>query len=620
MLTYAKRIIKEWRNEPEQLLVNPIIEGKDKHTGHHVRVLMIKKYHPSILVGYLDRLDTIVSRNGATLRKTIRYAPTEMKFDFKMKNKLARLDENLKTASEMDPARKAEVVARQTILALRDGQNDDDRKILDIQTFLTISADKKNKLDAAEASLQSWFRNHSGELDNLYREQFEAMRQVAPVQDIYSENSEFFNKKHYGQVTFDYIAARTYPMTRGSFSEEEGMYFGRRTEDGGFYFINLCDPNDPRAQNVAVFGKTGEGKSFFLKALVVSLVDEGVVCFVFDLDGEWEDLCKAVGGIYMDQMTDEGLYFEPLTIMPRIKEIDSDSIKYNKNRYKSAISSGIRTFSLLAERLSREEVYEVGEAIRAVYKLANIDKRNPDTWENYDGPRPTIHEAFRQLELRAIEGNDDAKKVYNRVKVYFIGVYDDMFGKEAHWDFNHDAPLVVFRVGSGQTDSESDEEVDEQTKQAQIKMSMGFDIVNANIHLLKIMGQGFSAVLVDEGQRQLRNKHLRRYVFDWYTAIRKQNGMMILAGNSPAIMLDTSEGIGMFENTNHRVYFYMEQSALRKLSQHVDFPIEIQERIAENEGTNRYIIQHHKRYDELIMHVPPEEAALYKTRGLKKTG
>lgn len=615
MLTHAKRIIKSWQVEPKHVIVNQVINGKDRKTGQLVRVLMIKKYNPQILVGYLDHLDQIVAKHGASLRKTIRYAPSNISFDFRMKNKLQRLNESLKMANEMDPARKEERLARETILALRDGQSNDDRKLLEIQTFLTISAQKKHQLEAAEAALKSWFKQNSGKLDDLLREQLEAIKQVAPVQDNYTENSDVFNKHHYGQVTFDSIAARTYPMTRGSFSESDGVYFGRRTEDGGFCFLNICDPNDPRAQNIVVFGKTGEGKSFFLKALIVSLIDEGIICFVFDLDGEWEELCRAVGGTYFDQTTEEGLYFEPLTIMPKIKEIDNECIKYNKGRYEAAMGSGLRTFSLLAEGLSQEEVYEVGQAITEVFKKAGIDKYDTSTWDNFEGPRPTIHLAFSELQKLA-DTEDYAKKVYDRIKVYFIGVYDGMFRKEEKFGFDHKAPLIVFRVGKGK--GEGDEK-DERAKQAQIKMSMGFDFVNANIHLLRIMGDFFSAVLVDEGQRQLKNPELRRYVFDWYTAIRKQNGMMILAGNSPAIMLDTPEGTGMFENTNHRVYFYMEQSALRTLSSNVDFPIEIQERIAENEGSNRYILEYHKQFDELIMHVPPEEAALYKTRGLKES-
>ena len=614
MLKHAKRIIKSWRADPSHFVVNPVLNGKDKNTGHYVRVLMVKKYNPEILVGYLDGLDKLVNKAGAELRKTIRYAPSNIRFDFRMNNKLQRLNQSLRMTDELNPARKEELLAKKTILALRDGQSDDDRKLLDMQTFLTISAPKKHQLEAAMASLNNWFKQTSGELDQLHNEQLEALKQISPAQDAYTDNSEFFNKHHYGQVTFDSIAARTYPLTRGSFSESEGVYFGRRTEDGSFCFLNLCDPNDPRAQNVAVFGKTGEGKSFFLKALIVSLIDEGIICFVFDLDGEWEDLCKQVGGTYIDQTTEEGRYFEPLTIMPKIKEIDSECVKYNNARYETAMVSGLRTFSLLAEGLDQSEVFEVGEAIRTVYQTAGIDEYDKSTWDNFSGPKPKIHAAFKEIEKRAAT-EPYAKNVYDRIKVYFIGVYAGIFRTEETFSFDHQVPLVCFRVGKGQV---SANEKDERAKQSQIKMSMGFDFVNSCIHMLRIMGTEFSAVLVDEGQRQLKNPELRGYVFDWYTAIRKQNGMMILAGNSPAIMLETSEGEGMFENTNHRVYFYMEQSALRLLSSKVDFPIELQLLIAGNESSNRYVLQYHKRYDELIMHVPEEEAKLYKTRGKKE--
>jgi len=616
MLKHAQRLIKKWKVSPSHLIVNPVINGKDKETGHHVRVLMIDKYSPEIFVGYLDELDSLVKEVGATLRKTIRYAPSKVTFDFRIRNKLQRLNHSINMATELEPARPEEVTARQTILQLRDGQSGNDRKLIDISTFLTISAPKIHQLDAAEAILNSYFKQISGKLDNLRREQLEAAKQVSPVQDAYSEDSDFFNKNHYGKVVFDSTAARTYPMTRGTFTESEGTYIGRKTEDGGFCFINLCDPDDPAAQNIVVFGKTGEGKSFFLKALVYSLIDEGVQCYVFDLDGEWYGLCEKVGGIYIDQTTEEGRYFEPLTIMPKIKEIDLEGVKYNKGRYKAGMASGIRVFSLLAEGMNQAEVFEVGESLREVYENAGIFEEDQNSWDEFTGDAPKIHAAFRVLEKRANAGLPYAQAVYDRIKIYFIGVYKGIFRTEEIFGFEQRAPLIVFRVGDGQVE---DDEKNENAKQAQIKMSMAFDFVNSSLHLARIQGTHFTAVLVDEGQRQLRNPLLRAYVFAWYTAIRKQNGMMILAGNSPGVMLDTPEGTGMFENTNHRVYFYMEQSALRQLESKVDFPLEIQNLIAQNQGTNRFILDYHKRFDELIMHVPPEEAALYKTRGLKET-
>lgn len=615
MITGANKLVKSWAKAKQHTIVNPVAGGRDKKTGHLVRILMIEKYTPLILAGYLDRLDAIVSKEGVTLRKTIRYTASDVKFNWVMKNKLARLNKSVESAGGMDdPARKEEVAARDTILQLRDSAYEDNRKLVEVRTFLTLSAKEEHQLNAAEQKLKNWFDNVDGELNTLDYEQLEALRQTSPVSDRKTSNSEFFNKHHYGHVTTDSAAARTYPMTRGSFSDNQGPYFGRRTEDGSFCFINLCDPNDSRAQNVTVFGKTGEGKSFFMKALVVSLLEEGVHVFVFDLDGEWRDLCAEVGGVYVDHTADNGRYFEPLTIMPPLAEIDDDCVEYNRGRLTKATLNGVRTLSLLGDGLIREEVYEAGEAIRRVYKEAGIDRERQESWNPpYAGPRPTIHRVFDEITIAA-KSNEDARSLWNKIKIYFTGIYDGLFRHEEPLTFEK-APLVVYKVGSGQT---GDNEKDEGAKQAQLKMSMAFDMVNANIIRLKFEGETFSAVVVDEGQRQLKNPELKRAVFDWYTAIRKWNGMMILGSNTPAIMLESAEGVGMWENTNVRVYFYMEQSAIRTLTSHADVPVEIQDRISNNSGSRRYILEYHKQYDELFMDVPYRERELYKTRGLKQ--
>lgn len=615
MLIHTKRLLKRWHKEKSHVIVNAV-GGKDKTNGHYVRVLMIRGYPPVILAGYLDQLDHMVTKERATLRKTIRYAANEMKFNYTMKNKLNRLEKSINAQSLTDPARNEEVAARDTILALRDSSTQDDRRLVDVSTFLTISAEKLHQVDAAESNLRTWFDDMSGSLDSLYHEQLEAMRQTSPVKDLDSPTSKFFSKNHYGRATTDSVAARTYPFTRGSFSDGRGLYFGRRTEDGGFCFVDLCNPDDERAQNITVFGKTGQGKSFFMKALVVSLLEEGVHVFVFDLDGEWHELCEAVGGVYIDHTSGEGRYFEPLTIMPKIPEFDRECIEFNQARHKKAILSGVRTFSQLADKLTKEETYEVGESIKRVFEKAGINKDRVETWDApYKGPRPTIHLAFADIAKQAEGGNVHALSLFGKIKIYFIGVHNDIFSIEEPLTFQN-APLVVYKVGSGLT---SDNQEDERAKQAQLKMSMSIDVVNSNIQKLKFQGEYFSAVVVDEGQRQTKNIELRNAIFEWYTSIRKWNGMMILGSNTPAIMLDSPEGVGMWENTSVRVYFYMEQSAIRSLAKHSAVPIEIQERIGQSEDSKRFILEYHKKYDELMMHVPTDEIKLYKTRGLKQS-
>jgi hypothetical protein len=614
MLEAVNRLVKRWKKDKYHLVVNAAIDGKDPKEGHYVRILMIKRYTPVILAGYLDQLDNLVGREGAVLRKTFRYMPSDVRWSWSMKNKLRRLDQNLSAETVEDPARREEREAYDTILQLRDSETQGDRKLVDIWTFITIAAPKKYMLEAATQKIRSWFDNMGGVLDELQREQLEAQRQTAPAYDPATSDGLFFNQRHYGIVTTDSSAALTYPMTRGSLTDGQGCYIGRRSEDGGFCFIQLCDPLDSRAQNMTVFGKTGEGKSFFMKALIVSLLEEGVHVFVFDLDGEWRELCMAVGGVYIDHTSNQGRYFEPLHVMPALPELDEDCILFNRERLSQSIQSCVRTFSLLADGLTKDELYEVGQAIRRIHALAGLDKDNPATWNGpYTGPRPTIHGVFRELQQEAESNNRDARSAVGKVRIYFTGIYDGIFQEEEPSTF-HRAPLVVYKVGVGTMDGN---EKDERAKQAQLKMSMSFDQVNANIQFLKFQGSTFSAVLVDEGQRQLKNLELKQAVFAWYTAIRKWNGMMILGSNTPAIMLESAEGVGMWENTNIRIYFFLEQSAIRSLAAHSDVPPEIQERISQNAGSRRFILEVHKQYDELFMDVPPEEAALYKSRGLK---
>lgn len=621
MISAASRIVTSWRKEKQHLIVNPVLSGKDMKSGHYVRVLAIKEYPPVIMAGYLDQLDAIVKKEGATLRKTIRYGAADIVWNSGMKYKLRRLERSIHAGTTEDPTRKAESSAYQTILALRDSKNNDDRKLVDVWTFLTIAAPKLHQLDVAQANLTSWFDDMSGLLLDLRREQLEAMRQTGPVYDPITPNGQFFAKHHYGRATTDSIAARTYPMTRGSFSDGKGLYMGRRTEDGSFCFVNLCDPNDSRAQNLTVFGKTGEGKSFLMKALVGSLLEEGVHVFVFDLTGEWRALCEEVEGVYIDHTADNGRYFEPLTIMPPLPEKDQDCIMYNRGRLYQAIQSGLRTASLLADGLTKGELFEAGEAIRQVYEEAGIDRDKQETWDPpyVTGKKPTIHRFFDVLLQRKAGDYPNCNKTHvasliEKLQLYFIGIYDGIFRHEEPLTF-HRAPLVVYKVGIGTNDAN---EKDERAKQSQLKMSMAFDMVNANIQMLKYEGITFSAVLVDEGQRQFKNVELRSAIFAWYTTIRQWNGMMILGANTPAILLDNSEGVGCWENTSVRIYFFLETSAIRSLASHSEVPAEIQERIAGNEGSRQYILEYHKRYDELWMDVPEEEQKLYKTRGLKE--
>ncbi len=642
-LPYSQRFVRRWQKKKHEMWVNhppkikakakkaqAVLTGKDKKTGHYVRVLMIDEYPPSILVGFLDQFDAdLAKKHNVFLSKTVRFAGSDVRWNRSMRNKLKRLNRNLKGVSDTDPARKAELDARNTIMDIQEATIYARRKLIEVTTFLTLTAKKLYQLDNAENDLNGWFEKNEGKLDQLRREQSEAMRQTAAVYNPDTKRSEFFTKRHKGRVLVDDKAAGFYPMTKGSFSDGEGAYFGTRTEDGSFVFLNLFDPDDPNAQNITVFGKTGSGKSFFLKALVVSLLQENVYVFVFDLTGEWEALCAYVNGVYIDQATYEGTYFEPMVIMQKLQEIDEEMVQYNRNRYMNAVEMTIRTFNLLAPLIDTEHTFEIGECIREVYEEAGIYEDQPETWDQVipADRRPTINKVFQRLKARAFDqsypSHQHATYFYDKVKIYFEGAYRRTFGKEELMEIGR-APLVVIRVGQGVVGSDSEKVKSQKSKQAELKLSMGIDRVNAEIARLKVEGTRFSAVLVDEGQQQLQNSMLRDEIFSWYTNIRKLNGMMILASNSPTTMLEHAQGRAMYENTSIKVFFYMINSSIRELGSQQSMPIEVQRAISNSSMDNTFMLQYTDRetkreyFDQLYMVVPDEEKEQYKTRGLKQ--
>jgi len=606
MINAAQKFLKNWRKGKKNI---KIFDDKDKETGELIRVITIKKYPSILFPGFLKPLEEAVRKKKTKIRNVIRYEPSNITFGYGTKLKMRRLKKNIDTETDEDPARNEEKQALGAIYNLRDGVNNQNQRLTDISIFLVLSSETEENLEQATRVVEDWFSNVGMKEDLLEFEQLEALRQTSLFADTNREHAQFFKKHKYGRVVADYTAARTYPFTSGNFSDSYGVYFGNRVEDWSMCTLNVCDPSDPRAQNITVYGKTGEGKSYFLKALVVGLIEEGVHVFAFDLDGEWKELCDEVGGIYVDHTAENGRYFEPLTIQPPLPEIDLDCIDYNKSRYKQAERSGVSAFSLLANGFKDGEDYEIGEAITQTFNDYGIYKEQPETWDHPVGGEPSIHHAYEHLQERA-KTSAEAKSLVKRVKIYFEGIHKDMFRHKEDMVY-HKVPLVVYKVGKG---NQGDEE---QAKQSRVKMSLGFEFVNSNIQRLKFEGATFSAVLVDEGQRQLENEQLKEQVFDWYTAIRKWNGMMILASNSPSIMLSTAAGQGMWENTNIRVYFFMENSAIKTLDESANVPVEIRQEIDKLSGTNRYILEYHKKYDKLMMDIPPEESRLYKTRGLK---
>lgn len=90
------------------------------------------------------------------------------------------------------------------------------------------------------------------------------------------------------------------PMTINTYRDDNGSYFGR-TMDGGIISLDLMYRGRDRTNgNIVATGIAGTGKSTALKHILETLYMSGVKVLVIDPEREFRDLCKNLGGAWMD--------------------------------------------------------------------------------------------------------------------------------------------------------------------------------------------------------------------------------------------------------------------------------------------------------------------------------
>ena len=97
--------------------------------------------------------------------------------------------------------------------------------------------------------------------------------------------------------------ANLYPFNFSGKTDPKGIYIGRDK-----FGTNILVDFDRRAEdkttsNILILGNSGQGKSYLMKLLLTNIRESGKRVICLDPESEYEDLCKALGGCYIDFMS-----------------------------------------------------------------------------------------------------------------------------------------------------------------------------------------------------------------------------------------------------------------------------------------------------------------------------
>ena len=418
--------------------------GYIKADEEEIQVITIKKLPPFIDELFFEELFNVPeTRSCIHIKDTI---PTD--------ELVKRLDSNYEfLMSERNTTRKLSDATqmdaeKENFQALMTQIKNGDEKIKEVDFIIVINGNKKQR----EEKLKELRK-----IADIYQIKLDAprMRQLEGWQ-AFDINKNGFEDYH--SYLPSLTLAASFPLTITNFNDETGYMLGAdiHTALPTIFDIFHKDATRP-SSNLAVIASTGGGKSFTLKKMIINEINRGNKIFIFDAEGEYQNLVNKNKGEYIDMYSSSGGIINPLQIrfLPSDKEEktdnDVDKINYEDCPLAKHLGS-LETFIKCAfEEIKESEVVVLLDMIEKLYKRFGITKNTKisslEKLENTDYPIFTDLIEFLP-DYKNMITNQEQLKIVDKLEIlldrFKVGIDSMLFN--GYTSVNLDSNLIAFNV------------------------------------------------------------------------------------------------------------------------------------------------------------------------------
>ncbi len=220
--------------------------------------------------------------------------------------------------------------------------------------------------------------------------------------------------------------ATTFPFTSSELTMEQGIVYGINEHNDS---LVIFDRFSMENANMVVFAKSGAGKSYAVKLEAYRQLMFGADIIILDPEREYEDLCKAVGGEYVNFGFDSPIKINPFDLSSVYEE--------GQNELGLKIISLHSLLRVMIGSLSPTEDAILDRAIVAAYKAKNITPE-PATQSNEP---PLLEDLYKALVgMETADSANLAARLEKFVKGSFRGIFDQKS------NFNITNHFTVFSV------------------------------------------------------------------------------------------------------------------------------------------------------------------------------
>ena len=391
--------------------------------------------------------------------------------------------------------------------------------LLHCSVFIELKAKSMDALRELQSEIAMELTRSKILIDRLTLRQKEGFLSVLPV------GANQFGAQ-YERVLPASSAANLYPFNFSGKTDPHGIYIGRDKFGSNVLVDFDRRAEDKTTSNTLILGNSGQGKSYLLKLILTNIRESGKSIICLDPESEYEEICSALGGCYIDFMSGEYTVnpLEPKAWTDGTDAADPDApAAFRKVTRLSQHIAFLKDFFRAYKDFSDSQIDTIEILLSKLYARFGIT----DTTD-YSRLKPTdypIMEDFYKLCEEEFYGYDKQRKyLYTEetLQEVCLGIHSMCVGAESKY-FNGytnitDDDFLVFGV-KGLLDTNK-----------RLKDAMLFNILSFMSN--QLLGKGNTAASIDELYLFLTNMTAIEYIRNAMKRVRKKDSSIILASQN----------------------------------------------------------------------------------------
>lgn len=477
-------------------------------------VWAVREYPPSTEEQAI--LSQLADRNGVTLR--IYHRLVESMEQRKIIQNATRRNRLKSGGNDVSESIEAEGNL-QDVIELLANLRKNKEPLLHCSVFIELKAKSMGKLKELQSDIAMELTRSKISVDRLTLRQKEGFLSAVPT------GSNQFGAQ-YERVLPASSVANLYPFNFSGKTDPQGAYIGRDK-----YGTNILVDFDRRAEdktnsNALILGNSGQGKSYLLKLILTNIRESGKRIICLDPESEYETLCDALGGCYIDFMSGEYTInpLEPKAWTDSVEDIDATTPEaFKKVTRLSQHIAFLKDFFRSYKGFTDAQIDTIEILLSKLYARFGITD-STDYSVKKASDFPVMQDFYNLCEEEFMTYDKQRKYLYTEetLQEVCLGIHSMCVGSESKYFNGHtnitDSNFLVFGV-KGLMDTNR-----------RLKDCMLFNILSFMSN--ELLGKGNTAASVDELYLFLSNMTTIEYLRNCMKRVRKKDSSVILASQN----------------------------------------------------------------------------------------